>query len=238
MSEKRQPEFIFQANRKNPEKGGKPIHLSVFELFPARLWKNVPKVTENYGPLVPLFGLYRLRIDRQWFSFHPNYLFLTFHEAWRVIGSMTSEAIQVPVNWDHDYHHFVRGDRVRAKGAEGFIKTVVLSSTIDEFGIEWVKVHGHPDFIPANTLSSSENSNRSKGTSYSEAVAKLGKGMALWHWPELPDRKQPLSESWEVITQEQCAQRGIDPKLSTVVALQLGGMSMHEAEDLFRTLLP
>lgn len=233
MSEKRQPEFIFQANRKNPKKGGKPIHLSVFELFPARLWKNNPKIMAHYGLYTPLPGLFRLRVDRQWFTFHNDYLFLTFHEAWRVIGTMTSDVLNVPVNWNTDTHHLKRGDRVRVMGKEGFIKTIVLNSHIDEQGIEWGSLQGQREPVPANALSPADLLERDNATSFSKALKSLKRGMALWHWPEVPDRKPPLPESWEAITHEMASQRGLDPKVSTVVALQLGGMDMHEAEKFY-----
>lgn len=233
MSESRKPEFIFQAYRKNPEENGKPLHLSSFELFPARLWKRNPVVTRLYGPYTPLPGLFRLRVDQRWYKFHPEYMFLTFHEVWRVIGSMASEAIELPVKWEDAPPCLNRGDRVRVMGADGFIKTIVLSSGLDEMGVEWISVQGMDGIIPTNAVTPVGNLNRSNATTFHKALAALKRGMTLWHWPEVPDRKPPLPEQWEVISCDLSEQRGLDPKMSTIVALQLGGMDMREAEDFY-----
>ncbi len=230
MAETRKPEFIFQANRKNPEKGGKPLHLSTFELFPASLWKGTPSVSRLYGEYTPLSGLYRLKVDSKWYKFHPDYKFLTFHEVWRVIGSLTSNELKAPVDWNNDIHHFKRGDQVRKMGENGLVKKVILKSHIDEIGIEWVIVHGEDDYILANSLLPLIEFDEENTMPFEQALCSTFKGMALWYWSA---RSTSEPETWEIISCELAAQRGLDPKVSTIHALQMGGMSLHAAEEYF-----
>lgn len=236
MSETRKPEFIFQIYRKNSHEDAKrqmPTHLSSFELYPARLWKGKPNVSKFYGPLTPLAGLFRLRVDNKWYEFHPDYIFLTFREVWRVIGSMASESMAIPVDWNNDTHHLSRGDRVRIMGKEGFSQTIVLKSQLDEIGVEWVELQGKKDPVPANALSRVHNADKSNATSFNEALSDLKQGMTLWYWRSLNPDDPDYPELWEVITTDLAAQRGLDPKLSTIVALQLGGMGTREAEEFY-----
>lgn len=243
--EKRKPDFTFQAY-KRPEntkgsKAWKPKHLSSFELFQARLWKGVKRVSELYGETNPLAGLFRLRVDKKWFRVGGDYMFLTFHEAWRVMGSMASDTLGFPAAWEESNTKLRRGDRVKVMDKQGYCTTVINRTPwLDGQGIEWVTVTNFADPIPANALilpAAKSGGRYNAYTNFSKALQKFKKdGGVLWYWPEHPDHTPPYPSSWEVISPETAIIRGIDPKQATVLALEMGGLDLHQAEALFQKI--
>lgn len=230
MAEKRKPEFMFQAYKKEQE-GGKPEHLSTFEIYPARLWMGVPRVTRCYGPHTPLPGLFRLRVDQRWFEFHKDYMFLTFHEVWRIAGTLASEVLNWPVSWvGEPTERLNQGDRVRVMWRQGYMQTFVLESQLDERGIEWVSVQGIEGQLPGNAAFPVKNMARGEVDSFFRALPKLKPGLCLWYWPETPSGES----GWEVIPEALAGVRGLPPQTSTVLALQMGGMSLYEAEEYYK----
>ena len=87
--------------------------------------------------------------------------------------------------------------------------------------------------LPIYALSRVHNADKSNATSFNEALSDLKQGMTLWYWRSLNPDDPDYPELWEVITTDLAAQRGLDPKLSTIVALQLGGMGTREAEEFY-----
>lgn len=246
--EQRKPDFLFQAYRKQPKGKRNPEHLSSFELFNAHKWKGSTRVNKLYGSVAPLAGLFRLRIDGKWFVVGDDYMFLTFQEAWRIMGTLASDILGYPAAWGDSGARLQRGDRVRVMGAQGYSKTVVKADPwLDEQGIEWVKVSCFNDPIPANAVVLLSDLSKSPGgrhegyEDFNKAMQKYKEsGGTLWYWPEHPDYKHPdpdkpngLPQSWEVISDKTAQLRGVDPKKASILAMEMGGMSLHQAEEAY-----